>query len=184
MTGPWWAAAAVAALEPLLTPGGRVLEWGAGGSTVWLAAHGQHVTTVESDLEWATWVRDRCPGVDVRHVPGTLDGTIRSEPGLGDGGRHCFDAYVAVADEFTPGSLDLVVIDGMCRAECAQRAARLLRPGGIAVLDDTNLDFLAAAGAAAFAGWPVLRTAGTKHDASGVWETSIYRNVASATHMV
>lgn len=38
----------------------RIFEWGAGGSTVWFAAHGCAVYTVEAKYEWFLAVNEAC----------------------------------------------------------------------------------------------------------------------------
>ncbi|HEY0953010.1 MAG TPA: hypothetical protein VGD85_22645, partial [Nocardioides sp.] len=52
---PWWTFAAADAVEDFLRarPGARVLEWGSGASTVWLARRAGSVVTVEHDPAWA-----------------------------------------------------------------------------------------------------------------------------------
>lgn len=139
---PWWNRRAVAYLDSQLRPGQRVLEWGSGGSTAWLAARGARVTSVEHDPGWAAQVMARCPGADVRAIPAAAAGTI-GEPfhlnDLRDPRERFFDDYVAVIGEFPDRSLDIVIVDGMCRAECFRRAAPKVRPGGLLVSDDSDM---------------------------------------------
>ena len=139
---PWWNRRAVAYLDSQLRPGQRVLEWGSGGSTAWLAARGARVTSVEHDPGWAAQVMARCPGPDVRAIPAAAAGTI-GEPfhlnDLRDPRERFFDDYVAVIGEFPDRSLDIVIVDGMCRAECFRRAAPKVRPGGLLISDDSDM---------------------------------------------
>ena len=153
---PWWNQQAIDYLASQLPAGGTVFEWGAGGSTVWLAARGLAVITVESDSMWAAAVRERCPGVCVWYEP--------------DQDRH----YQVILD-LPPDSLDVVIIDGpVARAACARAAAGRVKPGGLVVLDDTNVDYYAAAGAA-FAGWDAVTFTGPKAGCDGDWSTTFYR---------
>jgi len=55
---PWLRPAATDWLAAHLPAGARVFEWGAGGSTVWLARQGYQVTTIERDGSWYDTVRD------------------------------------------------------------------------------------------------------------------------------
>lgn len=171
---PWWNRRAIRHVNEQLPPSGEAFEWGSGGSTVWLTAQGLHVTAIESELEWAERVSRRCPSATVRYIPGTDTGTMRSEPQLDDHGRHFFDDYVAAIDDVALGSLDVVVIDGICRVECARRTTDKVKPGGMVVLDDTNLDFLAAA-AQVFAGWRTVRLRGFKRRNALIEETACFR---------
>ena len=137
--GPWWNKRAIHYLATHLRPGDRVFEWGSGGSTVWLTEHGAHVTSVEDNQEWVSKVSDRCPEADLRAIPGTATGTIKS-PGGGLGGERLFyDDYVAVIDGFRDGSFAVVIVDGQCRAECFKRAIPKVSPGGMIVLDDSDM---------------------------------------------
>lgn len=152
---PWWCRSAITYLAHILpTNGGTAFEWGAGGSTVWLAARGLAVTTIESDPGWAAKVKTRCPTVNVRL-------------------RTSLTGYVAAAELVPPGSLDVAVIDGLDRPGCARAIAAKIRPGGVVVLDDTNVGYFAVAGEA-FTGWPAVTWSGTKPDSDGRWSTTFY----------
>jgi hypothetical protein len=125
-------ATSLTALVPELKPsereallqlaGEHVLEFGCGGSTVMLLAHGHRVTSIESDPEWvrkvlgaAFFERDR---LDLRRVD------------IGPVGR--FGAPVSVklsqrwADYWSAGDdtePDAVFVDGRFRMACAINAA-------------------------------------------------------------
>ncbi len=171
---PWWNWAAVRYLEGVLPAHGVAFEYGSGSSTAWLVAHGFQVTAIESDAFWTEKVAERCPTADIRFIPGVDSGTVRSEPQLFDHGRHFFDDYVASIDAVAPASLDLVVIDGDCRAQCARHAVSKVKPNGIVVLDDTHWDFLKPA-EAPFTGWETTRHSGFKRRCASVFETSFFR---------
>jgi len=171
--GPWWNARAVTYLEEHLPPGGSAFEWGSGASTVWLASQGLHVIAIEADAEWAARVRRRCPEVEVRLIPGATSGRLRSEPQLRDRGQHFFDEYVATIDRVDSAGFDVVVVDGICRTACAQRAAERVKPGGLVVLDDTNFDFLRPA-AEPFSGWETVRLSGFKRRSVIIYETTFF----------
>jgi predicted O-methyltransferase YrrM len=119
------------------------------------------VTAIESESEWAERVRERCPEADVRFIPGADTGTFRSEPQLRDHGVHYFDEYISAINNFEAESFDVIVIDGICRKECASLAAEKVKRGGIIVLDDTNWKFLRPA-AEAFEGWETATFSGFK----------------------
>jgi hypothetical protein len=46
--------------------------------------------------------------------------------------------YVSITNKYEDESLDFVLIDGIYRGACSNAALRLLRPGGILVLDDAH----------------------------------------------
>jgi len=172
---PWWNPRAIRYLRENLSLPGNAFEWGSGGSTVWLSGCGLTVTAIEHDREWAEKVRKRCPVADVRFIPGTDSGEHRSEPQLDDRGQHFFDDYISAIDEFPDGSLDVVVVDGICRIDCARRATKKVKPNGFVVLDDTNWQFLLPP-PEVFAGWGCLTLSGYKSNSGPyVYSTTFFR---------
>ena len=138
---PWWNRHAIRYLDSQLRHGQRIFEWGSGGSTAWLVSKGAQVTSVEHNPEWVKKVKSRCVHADIRAIPGAVTGKIE-EPHFSRyvcDGRRFFDDYIAVIDEFPDDSFDVVLVDGMCRAACFQRALPKVRPGGLLVIDDTDI---------------------------------------------
>jgi hypothetical protein len=158
---PWWNPRAIQYLSANLPSRGYAFEWGSGGSTIWLSDRGLTVTAIESEREWADKVTGRCPTADVRFIPGAESGKYRSEAQLRDKGQHFFDDYISVIDEFPDGSLDVVVVDGLCRVDCARRAVKKVKPNGIVVVDDTNWQFLLPP-PETFYGWRCVTLSGLK----------------------
>lgn len=172
---PWWNPRAIRYLRENLPSSGMVFEWGSGGSTVWLSERGLTVTAIESEREWADKVRERCPAADVLFVPGTDRGKFRSEAQLRDGGVHFFDDYIAAIDEFPDSSVDVVVVDGICRVECARRAAKKVKSNGLVVVDDTNWQFLLPP-PETFEGWKRLTLSGFKSNSGPyIYSTTFFR---------
>jgi hypothetical protein len=172
---PWWNPRAIRHLRQNLPAQVNAFEWGSGGSTVWLSDCGLTVTAIESEREWADKVRVRCPTADVRFIPGTDSGEHRSEPQLRDRGQHFFDDYVSAIDELPDSSLDIIVVDGICRIECARRAVKKVKPHGIVVVDDTNWKFLLPP-REAFDGWDHLTLSGFKSNSGPyVYSTTFFR---------
>lgn len=120
---PWLTEAAIEFLEGcVLTEAAvrtTVLEFGAGASSVWLAARCWQLTTIEHDKKW----------LDVATAG------IRS-----NSWRKCLCElpYHSACDAFEDESLDLVLVDGRGRVECATSALRLIKPGGILMVDNTE----------------------------------------------
>ena len=131
---PWWPYEIVEYVSQELPGGSRVLEFGGGGSSLWLADRGATLTVVEHHSGWAEELRGALPpSVEVVHEPPSDTGTVTSSLSSG-----YFDDYVAVIDRFPDTSLDLVVVDGRARVECAVRALPKIKQGGMLLLDDCD----------------------------------------------
>ena len=134
LRSPWWPYDAVAWMAAAIPCRTRVFEYGGGGSTLWLADRGAVVTVAEHDGPWHRQLADSLPcSVSLLFLPPETTGTVTSvaAPGF-------FDAYTAAIDSEPDGSLDLVIVDGRARVECARRAMPKVRPGGLLLLDDTD----------------------------------------------
>lgn len=121
---PWWNVAATREIAEFLRarPNARVFEYGAGASTIWLARHAAHVTSVEHHAEWYQRLISevaRFPNIRLQHRE------------LGG------EAYASAIEEAdTP--FDLIVVDGRRRTQCLARAIPHLAPGGIILFDDSG----------------------------------------------
>jgi hypothetical protein len=132
---PWWPYDAVAWVAANLPPAPRVFEYGGGGSTLWLEDLGAQVTTVEHDAQWSKQLAEVTgPGTTLLFRPAERFGVVTDpyRPGF-------FDVYAGTIDGEPDASLDLVIIDGRARIECARRAMPKVKPGGLLLFDDTDL---------------------------------------------
>ena len=116
---PWISYDAQALLGRHLTPASRVLEFGSGMSTLWFADRAGAVVSVEHHAEWYAKVKAMLP------QDAAIDYRLATDPA----------AYCAVADE--PG-FDLVLVDGRFRDQCVATGLKVLRPGGILYLDNSD----------------------------------------------
>lgn len=124
---PWMTEPEIKALELLLFPGAHVLEYGAGGSTFWLASRVHAVTSIEHDPAWSNKMMPLPPNVEVRTVPPKWPLKERFAPA--EEGQ--FDDYVGAADDIQP---DIVLVDGRDRVACANR----WKDTALVVLHDAN----------------------------------------------
>jgi hypothetical protein len=116
---------AIGFLESFLNGNSRVLEFGTGGSTVWLASRVGLVVSIEHDERWS----DRIPAIsnlDLRIVP-CLGNWYNDDPGSN---------YSRAAAGDSP--YDAIIVDGMARTDCAREALSLVASDGIIVLDDLH----------------------------------------------
>ncbi len=136
---PWLCPSSVHFCDRNLNDSMVGLEFGSGRSTGWFAQKLGKLTSVEHHSGWYDRVSARLnlqnlPNIDYRLMP--LDHP-ESEPE-----RSVYPSipgYVAVADEFSDGTLDLVVVDGHYRTNCIRRCLDKVRPGGFLLVDDIDL---------------------------------------------
>jgi hypothetical protein len=116
---PWYTYPAIEYLAQLDLAGRRVFEYGAGHSTLYFKARGARVVSVESDPAWQARLAARDP--DLRILL-----------------RERRDDYVRTIED-EEGPFDLIAIDGRWRHPSALAAPARLAPGGLIVLDNSDL---------------------------------------------
>jgi len=139
---PWWTFKASDEVAAVLEskPDARVFEWGSGASTAWLSRRAGSVTSIEHDATWAEIVRPVLP-------PNAAVTVVEPSPATGRGGEELsekdgfagldFAEYVAAVDS-TPGSYDVIVVDGRARNACFRHAVSRLAPDGVLVFDNVD----------------------------------------------
>jgi hypothetical protein len=147
-----------------------VFEWGGGGSTVFFAEQGCHVTTVESSEAWKSVILERAVGIvgsslDIRLIPAeTRDPSVVTQ-------------YIRSVREGAPW--DIIVVDGLeesyiSRVDCIREAAVALNDGGLVILDDAYRSVYAQV-PDLLQGWERLVFRGLGSARLGVTQTDIYR---------
>ena len=96
-----------------------VLEFGAGGSTVWLHSRVERLVSVESDINYINQVKTKIGKSSVEYI-------LEKTP------------YDHVCDRFEDETFDLILIDGRDRVKCFQKSLRLLKKEGIIMLDNSE----------------------------------------------
>jgi predicted O-methyltransferase YrrM len=128
---PWLPFRLIDELEAVVGPGSRVFEYGGGGSTLWYLDRGAVVVTVEHDQEWAAAL-DRSISSD--------RWTLVVRP-LAEG----YATYAKAISSYPDNWFDVVVVDGRARPRCVGRAQAKVKPGGLLLVDDVNVERYAAA---------------------------------------
>ena len=142
---PWWSYPAIDRVDAVLAGRGdrtRVLEFGAGASTAWLARRCREVHSVEHDLEFADEIAPLLAQYDnvTLHkvaVPTAVEGrpSVRSNR---RGHEHLdFAPYVAMVEQIG-GTFDLVVVDGRARVASLSAAVPHLADDGVVVFDNAS----------------------------------------------
>jgi predicted O-methyltransferase YrrM len=129
---PWLTRQANDILSTFLKASDIGLEFGCGRSTLWFAKHTKHLTSVEHDCGWHARVVRMTELQGLRNVDCYL---IPSDARDADGAD---SDYVRIVDRFESNSVDYVLVDGIHRAPCALAATRVVRPGGILIIDNAD----------------------------------------------
>jgi predicted O-methyltransferase YrrM len=128
---PWLTRDAIRILTDLLKSDDRILEWGAGTSTAWLAARAGRVLSIEHDPSWFQRVSADLTRAGLRNSEvRLLSNQPANEPSA--------SPYVRVVDDFREGELGLTFVDGEHRSACALAVLPRLASGGVLVLDDAH----------------------------------------------
>ena len=121
---PWLSYRAITAIRGLIGGESRVLEFGSGKSTVWLAGRCGFVSSVEDDPDWFEAVDQMLRTRQFSNV------RLELRP---------LSTYSDLRADET-GTFDFVLVDGMLRDACTEAAIRAVRQGGSVYLDNTDKD--------------------------------------------
>lgn len=105
----------------------KVFEWGAGYSTTWWASNCAELQSCEADPAWSSAVARDLEEHSVAHRVKQWTVDPVTSP----------DIYAKCA---RPGPYDCLVIDGSERVDCAEEAIRLVAPGGVIILDNSEVE--------------------------------------------
>ena len=123
---PWYTYPCIDFLASRSHAGRSVLEFGAGYSTLWWAARAARVVALEADEEWLATLRRKVPeNVALQAVPGT-------------DANACIAAVNGILNSLGHARFDVVVIDGLCRSELIDVAARSVTDDGIVLCDNAE----------------------------------------------
>lgn len=131
---PWWSFGAVREVGRIIKKEMRVFEFGSGGSSIFLAERAGIVTSVEDEESWAQAVRQEAQkrgvqNLQILHIPFDFFACRNFET----------SAYL---NSLKGEPYDLIVVDGkeeetQVRDQCFWRAEKIIRKGGVIVVDDS-----------------------------------------------
>lgn len=140
---PMWATGVVEWLKENLSYDSDILEYGAGGSTIWLMKFSKTLTTIEHDINWSIKMSNKIKKTNSRRwtlwlVPPEAEGR---EEFLGihpDGKKEYFENYTSAI--IPSKKYDFIAVDGRCRNKCMENILKfdLLKEKGILLLDDSE----------------------------------------------
>lgn len=107
----------------------HMLEWGAGGSTLFFSKYVGKYTSIEHDKEWYEQVKLQMDdNVDLHHVLNNQPRTIPTDPIQ-------FEDYINYVDVLNH-KYDIVLIDGRARPHCAKKILPYLKENAIVFIHD------------------------------------------------
>ena len=130
---PWINYATIQFIHYHISKNMRVVEFGAGGSSIFFLTRGVHLASIEHDEIWIKSVRKKLSKKLQRNWTYHL---IR--PDNENTNIPSPEAYLAPLDQLSDSSIDLFLIDGRHRVESIKRAMDKIRPGGYLVLDNCD----------------------------------------------
>jgi len=117
---PWYTYPAIEYLSQFDYTNKKIFEYGCGYSSLFWACRAKTVTSIEDNIDWFNqW--------QIKFQNDNINLKLRSEGPLYYNAINENDLYY-----------DVIIIDGKCRAECAQAAVQRLTSGGIIILDDSD----------------------------------------------
>lgn len=120
---PWLGFRAIKYIDGLMNRSWKVLEFGSGMSTIWLARRCEFLVSIETDKGWYESVRSMLTANGLKNVDYRL--RDQSEAHVL---RDCKDSY-----------FDFVLVDGVHRDRAMMTAIKKVKPGGYIYLDNSDL---------------------------------------------
>ena len=120
---PWYTYAMITFLTERVTAEMSIFEYGSGNSTLWWSRRVSHVTSCEHDRHWYEEIKSK--------VPGNVNYLFRDSNAEGSYSKAIMDYNQA---------FDCIVIDGADRVDCARNCLDALKPDGVIIWDNTEID--------------------------------------------
>ena len=129
---PWLTQTANEILFTYLKKSDVGLEFGSGRSTLWFAKRVGHLISVEHDKAWFQKVSQTLKDNNLNNVDYRLHPRNMADEQGGE------TDYVKVIQDIKSDSIDFVLVDGIYRDFCALESIRVIRPGGVMIIDDVH----------------------------------------------
>lgn len=129
---PWLTHPALEVIKGWELANSKVLEWGSGLSTAWWADKCEQVISVETDPVWFAQVNE------LLHSKNDYTNAQLYYRNVHEGDQTKIDFYTEVPTWFHP---NIVIVDGVLRYECIQKALTLPRPLTL-IVDNWQQDYV------------------------------------------
>ena len=111
----------------------RVLEFGAGGSSIFFLKKGVELFSIEHEKIWISEVKERISPVQFSKWSPHLVLSRNQETNIPNP-----EDYLSPIKKIKKASLDIVLIDGRHRVESIKQSMPLIKDGGILILDNSD----------------------------------------------
>lgn len=159
---PWLAPEVINFIKDFLSkyPNPKILEFGAGCSTIFFTKFSpSHLVSIEHGLNWFKSVQNYLQAygqkVDLRLLP---------------------SHYYQECSKFDSDYFDLILIDAKDRMACLQavRDNKILKPGGVVILDDADMRVKYQVADEIMVGWQKIEIAGLKQNPLHLKDVPVY----------
>lgn len=132
-TTPWYTDKSIIFLEEYLKKieKSKVLEFGCGGSTFWLSTRVDSLISIEHDKDWINDVKKQIKTNNVEFI-------FHDAKEIEKGSDLVNKSYNDIINKFQDSYFDAILVDGRNRVECLKESDRLLKVGGLMLLDNAE----------------------------------------------
>lgn len=123
---PWLTSQSVELIKGIITENSIGYEWGSGRSTTWFGERISRLYSIEHDQIWFKEVQviineKQLSNIELSHIP------LNISP----------KSYVEGFSDATDVP-DFILVDGKIRDQCALKAVKLVKAGGVIIVDNVN----------------------------------------------
>jgi len=130
---PWINYSTIQFMHHIVSKGTKVLEFGAGGSSLFFLERKANLISIEHQAEWINEVQKRASKKQLMRWSHHLISSSQHSSSV-----PLADHYLLALKNIADSSIDLVVVDGRHRVESVKRAMAKVKPGGSLILDNSN----------------------------------------------
>ena len=130
---PWINYSTIQFMHHIVSKDTKVLEFGAGGSSLFFLERKTNLISIEHEAEWINEVQKRASKKQLMRWSHHLISSSQHSSSV-----PLADHYILPLKNIADSSIDLVVVDGRHRVESVKRAMGKVKPGGSLILDNSD----------------------------------------------
>jgi hypothetical protein len=130
---PWINYSTIQFMHHIVSKETKVLEFGAGGSSLFFLERKTNLISIEHEAEWINEVQKRASQKQLMRWSHHLISSNKPNSRI-----PLADDYLYPLKNIVDSSIDLVVVDGRHRVESIKRSMTKVKPGGCLILDNSD----------------------------------------------